>query len=81
MRLRFVCPVMTVLLIAGFVAADEFDAVIDGSARTFTKLAQKKTPDAFGYGKQTLDSKGKVIKTTYNSTAVVTKDTIVAWQL
>jgi hypothetical protein len=61
-----------VLLFGGFAVAEEFDAVINDASRAFTK--QKKSPEKLVYGKLTLDSKGKVVSTTFKE-GLLTRDT------
>ncbi|WP_020475748.1 hypothetical protein [Zavarzinella formosa] len=61
-----------VAMIVGFAVAEEFDAVIDGPSRDFTK--RTKSAEKLVFGKLTLDSKGKVVGTVYKE-GTVTKDT------
>ncbi len=69
---KLILTAVTMLSAVGFAAADEFDAVINNASRAFTR--QKKAPEQFVYGKLTLDSKGKVVSTTYKE-GLVTKST------
>lgn len=72
---KMIITLGAMLVVVGFAAADEFDAVINDASRAFTR--QKKAPDKFFYGKLTLDSKGKVVSMTYKE-GLVTKATKVA---
>src|SRR5262245_40517310 len=69
---KLIATVFATLAVVGSAAAEEFDAVINDATRAFTK--QKKAPEAFYYGKLTLDSKGQVVSTVYKE-GVVTKAT------
>jgi hypothetical protein len=64
--------VFTALIVVGFVAAEEFDAVVDNASRDFTK--RLKSDEKLVFGRLTLDSKGKVVSTVYKE-GKVTKDT------
>jgi len=69
---KLIITVVAMLVVVGFAAADELDAVINDASRGSTK--QKKSPEIFFYGKLTLDSQGKVVSTIYKE-GLVTKDT------
>jgi hypothetical protein len=60
---KLVITVVAMLVVVGFAAADEFDAVINDASRAFTR--RLKAPEKLNYGKLTLDSKGKVVSTIY----------------
>src|SRR5260370_39095231 len=69
---RVVCSLVLLLMVIGFVTAEEFDAAITDASRAFTKRA--KTPDEINYANLILDSKGKVVSMIYKG-GIVTKDT------
>jgi hypothetical protein len=69
---KLIVTVVAMWVLVGFAAADEYDAVINDASRAFTK--QKKSPEKLVYGKLTLDSKAKVVSTTYKE-GLLTRDT------
>lgn len=69
---KLIVSAATMFFVAGFAAANEYDAVFDDASRTAAK--NLKTPDMFYYGPIRLDSKGRVV-TRLGKAGQVTKDT------
>lgn len=69
---KLIVAAAATLVVAGFAAAAEYDAVFDDGSRTAAK--NLKTPDMFYYGPIRLDSKGRVV-TRLGKAGRVTNDT------
>lgn len=73
MRPKLIGSILVGLMAVAFVAADEYEGVIDSTSRRVTATRQKTDPNVISIGQITRDSKGQVVKTNYFSKSL-TKD-------
>lgn len=73
--------IAAIATLSGSLSADEVDAVIDDSARSFTKMKRDKEPDQLTYGRIKLDSKNRVVSKAYVSGTVTAATKVVMGKL